>query len=109
MSLRLVICRRSSRWWTSCLRGPPGIALANVVEAPVQILAVPVEAGNVVGIFTVMAYSALAVPQPLVTVYVIVTIPADTPVTTPAADTVAIAAEDELHTPPVLALDSVVV
>jgi hypothetical protein len=46
-------------------------------------------------------------PNPLVTLYVIIVVPADTPVTTPVALTVAIDVLNADHTPPVVALERV--
>ncbi len=50
--------------------------------------------------FTVTIVVADAVPQPLVTVYEIIAVPDETPVTTPVDPTVATPVVPELHEPP---------
>jgi hypothetical protein len=51
-------------------------------------------------VLTVIVASAFAVPQPLVTVYDIIDVPAATPVTTPPVVMVALAVFELLHVPP---------
>ena len=58
---------------------------------------------------TVIDLVAVAVPQLLVTEYVIVAAPAATPVTTPVLLTVATAGEELLHAPPLTDAVSAVV
>jgi hypothetical protein len=57
--------------------------------------------------FTVIAHTAVEVPQMLVTAYFIVSTPAPTPVTTPEVPTVAIAVKRLDHIPPATLSESV--
>lgn len=80
---------------------PPDVASLSVLVKPLQILSVPVIGATAVGVpFTLTNFVALAVPQLLVTVYVIVAEPADAPVTTPVADPIVAWALLLLHVPP---------
>jgi hypothetical protein len=88
---------------------PPGVVLLKVVVAPTQTALVPVIAattGN--GLTVTVAAWEVAQPLLLVTVYVIVTVPADMPVTLPVLSTVAIAVLLLAHTPDGVVLDKVV-
>ena len=79
---------------------PPVVASASVVVAPWQTVVAPVivPADGVVFIVTVAVM--FAVPQELVRVYVMPAVPLETPVTTPVALTVAMAALLLLQVPP---------
>jgi hypothetical protein len=84
---------------------PPPVASDSDVVRPAQILVAPVMATGV-GL-TLITDDA---EQPPARVYIIVDVPADTPVTVPAAGSiVAIPADAELHVPPPTPLLSVVV
>ncbi len=89
---------------------PPETALLNVTEPLPHIGVLPdivPASGN--GL-TVTALVATAVPQPLVTEYDMVVVPADAPVTIPVALPIAaIVVLDDVHTPPPAALLRVVV
>ncbi len=90
------------------LHVPPVVVLVSVVPVPIHVVSVPpIAAGSAFTVTTVVAVPAQ--PNPLVTVYVITVVPADTPVTTPVAPTVATPALLLLHVPPVVALARVVV
>jgi hypothetical protein len=79
---------------------PPGAAsLSDVVPDP-QTVAVPVIVPGAGSGLTVTTIVAAAVPQLLVTVYDMIVVPADTPVTVPEELTVAIAVSVLLHAPP---------
>ncbi len=82
---------------------PPGVALLSVMVAPGQTDDAPVvaESGFMVTVVVVI--------QPLLIKYVIVAVPADTPVTTPVVPTDATLVLLLLQVPPDVALDSVVV
>jgi hypothetical protein len=88
------------------LHTPPAVPLAvNVVVAPAQTVAVPLMVPGVANGFTVAILVAVTAPQPFVTVYDIVVVPAVMPLTTPVAEpTVPIAAFVLLHTPPLVPL-----
>jgi hypothetical protein len=86
------------------LHTPPVVASLNVMFAPAHTVVGPVIAA--VPVTTEIVYVATAVPQLLVTVYNMVSIPADTPVTNPPLVTVAVPLL-ALHTPPVAASVSV--
>ena len=87
------------------LHVPPAVALANVLVPPAQVLSVPEMASGA----DVMV-SVLEARQPVGNVYTIVTVPGATPVTTPVdASTIAILVLVLVHTPPVVALENVVV
>ena len=66
------------------LHAPPAAGSVNVIEAPTQTLEGPLITPAFGDGFIVTVLVAMAVPQTLVTVYLIVSIPAVTPVTTPA-------------------------
>ena len=86
------------------LHVPPGVELKRVVVAPSHTLAIPVIAAGVR--FTVTVVNAR---QPPPTMYVILAVPAASPVTTPVPDaTVAIEILPLVHTPPAGALDNVI-
>jgi hypothetical protein len=90
------------------LQVPPTAGSVSVDIAPVQTeidegLITP-DAGEAL---MVIAVVEVAVPQPVVDVYVIVAEPALTPVTTPEASTVATAVLLLLHVPPEAVLDNV--
>ena len=88
---------------------PPEVVLLRVVEEPAQIAFDPPIAESAGKPLTVNeAVVEFVQPFPSVTVYVIVAVPALTPVTTPVeAFTVAIAVLEVLHVPPVVAFVSV--
>ena len=77
----------------------------NVTEPPAQkVVAPPAVIVAVVPAFTfTVAVTAFVHPFASVTVYVMVDVPAVTPVTTPVDDTVATAVLDEDHVPPAVA------
>lgn len=91
------------------LHTPPGAASESVVARPRHTLAVPVMKPALGNGLTVTTWVETAVPQAFVTVYEMVVVPADTPVTIPAAFIVALAGVEELHTPPPTLLLKVVV
>jgi hypothetical protein len=80
------------------LHVPPGALLASASEPPAHIGALPVIAGRPDRI----VIEAVAI-HPVGAVYVMVTDPADTPVTAPALFTVATVTSLLLHVPPVVA------
>jgi len=78
---------------------PPLVPSANVILDPVQTLVGPVIATGVV-----LTVSICVAIQPVGNVYVMLGVPAATPVTTPETEpTVAFVASLLLHTPPVVA------
>jgi hypothetical protein len=83
---------------------PPPVTSFNVADAPTQITDVPVIAAGVV-----LTVNGVVVKQPVGNVYVIVSVPAELPVTTPEPLTVANAGLLLLHEPPVVASVNVVV
>jgi hypothetical protein len=85
------------------LQVPPGVASARLVVARLQIASVPVIAAGCV--FTVTV--ATETHEPIA--YDITEVPAVTPVTTPAADTVATAGVVDVHVPPATPSESDVV
>ncbi len=91
------------------LQVPPETPSTSVVVTPGQTVVEPemLPADGVV--FTVMDCVAVAVPQLLVAVYEMVTVPAVTPLTTPEAFMVAIAVLLLVHVPPATASDKVTV
>src|SRR5664279_3662476 len=89
------------------LHTPPDVASDRVIAEPLQTLVAPDIAGTTGVAFTVIDFVELTEPQVVVTVYLIVAVPAATPVTTPPL-TVAIAALLVLHTPPGVASESVI-
>jgi hypothetical protein len=91
------------------LQIPPLAELLNEVVLPAQTVAVPVMVPASGSGLTVTICVATAVPQLFVTVYDIVAVPADTPVTTPLVLTVAIPEAPVLHVPPLTELLNVVV
>ena len=89
---------------------PPVVADANCVVKPEHTFVAPVIAATVGNGLTVTVVDTDEVqPLPLVTVYVMVVVPAATPVTTPFASIVAVAVFALDHTPPAVVLDNVVV
>ena len=80
------------------LHAPPVAMSVNVIEAPTQTLSTPVMSGTTGKESIIITENAMSLPQLFVTVYLIVSEPADIPVTTPPA-TVAIP-DDVLQTPP---------
>ena len=90
---------------------PFAVALASAVVDPAHTSVVPLIAATTGIAFTVtVVVTELTHPFAFVTVYVIVVLPADTPVTTPVeALIVAVAVFALVHTPPVVVLASVVV
>jgi hypothetical protein len=89
---------------------PPVTALLNVVVAPAHTVAVPVIEPADGAALTVTAAMVVAVPQSLVTVYVIAALPLAMPVTTPLAlPTIATPVLLLLHIPPDAALVNVIV
>jgi hypothetical protein len=87
------------------------VALVKLVADPAHTSVMPLMAATTGIAFTVTDLDTDDVqPLPLVTVYVIVVVPAATPVTTPVdALTVAVAVFAVDHTPPVVVLANVVV
>jgi hypothetical protein len=80
---------------------PAGVLLLSAVVAPTQTVLAPVIGPTTGNAFTVTtAVCEVAQPLALVTVYVIVTVPAATPVTSPVLLTAATAASLLVHTPP---------
>jgi len=88
---------------------PPEVVLLKVVEVPAHAALAPPIAARVGKLFTVkLVVAELVHPFPSVTVYVIVEVPALTPVTAPdEAFTVAVAVLDELQVPPPVELAKV--
>jgi hypothetical protein len=80
------------------LHAPPATASVNVIEEPAHTVDKPVITPALGNAFIVTAFVAVAVPHPLVTAYIIVSMPGVTPVTTPP-DTIAVALL-ALHVPP---------
>jgi hypothetical protein len=82
---------------------PPEVVLLNVVEVPAHAALAPPIAARAGKLFTVkLVLAELVHPFPSVTVYVIVEVPALTPVTAPEESfTVAVDVLDELQVPPV--------
>ena len=88
---------------------PPDVVFVKIVLDPIHALVVPPIAASVGNAFTFTVAWAFEVHPFVVTVYVIVAVPADTPLTTPLASTVATAVLDDVQTPPAVALVSAVV
>ena len=83
------------------LHVPLDVTSLSVVVAAGQTVVVPVIELTVGSeLFTVIIDVAYCVPQPLVTAYDIVVVPADTPVTIPDEAPIVACAELLLHTPP---------
>jgi hypothetical protein len=89
------------------LQLPPVAASVSWVVAPPHTVKVPVIVPAVIEELTVTIFVAEALPQLFVTAYVIVAVPAETPVTIPVLPTVATPVAPELHTPPLTASLSV--
>jgi hypothetical protein len=88
---------------------PPDVVLVKIVLEPIHAFVVPPIAASVGNAVTLTVACAFDVQPFVVTVYVIVAVPADTPVTTPVELTEAIAALDDVQTPFAVALASAVV
>ena len=90
---------------------PPVVAFAKVVVAPSHTAVVPViEATEGALLIVTVVVTELVHPFELVNVYVIVAVPADTPLTAPVIEfTVATALFDEVHAPPEVVFVNVVV
>ena len=88
---------------------PPDVVEDSVVVAPMNVVNVPVIEAGVAGVVSmVKGVDIVVLPQLLDTVYLIVSIPAATPVTTPVeASTVANNVLVLLHTPPIVESDNV--
>ena len=84
---------------------PPATELTKVVVVPLHSVVVPVTADG--GRLAVTGMVARAVPQAVVTLYVIMTVPGVKALTTPEGDMLAIAGLLLLHMPP-LAVDDIV-
>jgi len=82
------------------LQTPPVTDSIKEMAAPAHTDEAPVMVPETGGGLTVIIRLVLAVPHPLVTVYVIAAVPRATPVTIPDTPTVATAALLLLHTPP---------
>lgn len=82
------------------LQLPPDTVDVRLEDEPIHTNAEPEMVPADVGGFTTTVCSVLAVPQPLETVYEIVTVPGLTPVTVPELLTVAKAVLLLLHVPP---------
>ena len=89
------------------LHVPPTVTSEKAVDVPVQIEEAPEIAATDGTVFTVTAYVAVAVPHVPANVYVMVAVPAATPVTTPVLLTLAIIVLDDDHAPPKVTSDSV--
>src|SRR6202008_710714 len=87
---------------------PPAVTLDKVVFDPAHTVVVPVIDATVGTSFTVTDAVLFVVPQVLVTEYVMVAIPCDTPVTSPVPFTVATAVLLVDQLPPAVTLDKVV-
>ena len=87
---------------------PPVAVVVNVEDIPVHMAAAPVMLPATGEGMIVIPAVVNAVPQPLVTVYVIVALPEVTPVISPVVLTVATAALLLLHVPPVVVLLKVI-
>ena len=89
---------------------PPAVALVSAVVEPAHTSVVPLIAATTGIGLTVTVVVTDALHPFVVTVYVIVVLPAATPVTTPVdALTVAVAVLDDVQTPPAVTSDKVVV
>ena len=89
---------------------PPAVALVSAVVEPAHTSVVPLIAATTGIGLTVTVVVTDVEHQFVVTVYVIVVLPAATPVTTPVdALTVAVAVLDDVQTPPAVTSDKVVV
>ena len=89
---------------------PDAVASERVVVSATHTDVVPVIAATTGTALTVIeVVTVVTQPAALVTVYDIVDVPGDTPVTKPPALIVATAVLEELHTPDAVASDSVVV
>ena len=86
------------------LHAPPAAASVKAVLAPAQTMGVPVIVPAFGNALTVTTWVAAAVPQLLVTVYDIVVLPEEMPLTLPAASTVPTEDVTLLHAPPAAAL-----
>jgi hypothetical protein len=82
---------------------PPEVELVSAMEEPTQTDEKPEMGATGGSAFTVIALVVISVPHEEVTVYVIVTVPAATPVSTPVGLIVAMAVLT-LHVPPVVLL-----
>jgi hypothetical protein len=82
------------------LHRPPAAASVRVILEPVHTVVGPLIVPATGAGLMVTGVLVDAVAQPVVTVYVILVMPAVTPVTTPDASTLAMAALPLLHTPP---------
>src|SRR6202008_5177717 len=87
---------------------PPAVALDKVVFDPAHTVVVPVIDATVGTSFTVTDAVLFVVPQVLVTEYVMVAVPCETPVTSPVPFTLATAVLLVDQLPPAVALDNVV-
>jgi hypothetical protein len=82
---------------------PPAVPLdVNVTLDPVQTVAVPLMVPALGVVSMVITWLAVAVPQALVMEYLIVSVPASKPVTTPEVLNVAMVGMADDHVPPVL-------
>ena len=75
---------------SSLVQTPPAVVLVKIVLDPIHAFVVPAIAVNVGNAFTLTVVCASATHPFVVTVYVIVALPADSPVTTPFTSTDAI-------------------
>jgi hypothetical protein len=95
---------------SSLVHTPPDVVLVKIVVDPTHALFVPPMAASVGNALTFTVACALETQLLVVTVYVIVAVPAATPVTTPVLEfTVATDALDDVQTPFAVALVKVVV
>jgi len=84
------------------LQVPPVVSFDNVIAAPSHKLIVPVIAATIGnGLTVTIAVTIVVQPKTLVTLYVIVVVPADIPDTMPVEPIVAIEPSLRLHVPPV--------
>lgn len=88
------------------LQVPPPVPSLNIVVVPIQARAVPVIADTTGTAFTV---TGMVTKQPADELYVIVAVPADTPVTTPNASMNAVPGALDDQVPPMVASVNVVV
>ena len=92
------------------LQTPPPVASVRFVVAPTHSVGVPLTVPAMANGLTVTTTLVLKVPQMLVTIYDMITVPDETPVTIPVDEpTVAIPVAPELHTPPLVASVSALV
>ena len=85
---------------TALLQVPPGTASESDVVDPAHTVLTPDIVPATGAALTVTTVVAVALPQPLVSVYETVVVPPEIPLTRPDAFTVPVAGFEEVHTPP---------